>query len=216
MKQLKNEYLLEKLSGVNTLQLIKSKLGVNTKKAIYLVHRLRKRGYVKTTQNTDNIRIYYISKRVARPSHSFIDILNKNSPQKLYYFDDYIVHGKKPSLEEVLIYAIKSNSIRKIISCIGLFKKINNWSLLYRLSKKENLQRQVGALYDVARTIVKTRKMTKRFRNLSLPKKNDRFQYIINKYKSKHFQDIEKKWKVYIPLNIADLEDYNDWNRKTK
>jgi len=60
------------------------------------------------------------------------------------------------------------------------------------------------------------KKMTKRFMNLSLPKKTDKYEYIIDKYNSKHFQDIENKWKVYIPLNIADLEDYNDWNRTTK
>jgi len=208
MKHIKTEDLLDKIKGVHILKTIKEILNVDANRAIYLIHRLKKKGYVKTKQTSDNIRVYYISKKVIRPSYSFIDILNENSPQKLYNFDDYIVHNKKPSLEEVLIYAIKSKNIRKIISCIGLYKKINNWSLLYRLAKKENLQRQVGALHDVARTIIKTRKMTKRFRNLSLPKKTDKFQYIKEKYNSKHFQDIEKKWKVYIPLNIADLEDY--------
>lgn len=210
MKQMKTEQLLDELNGIYTLELVKSKLNVDSKKAIYLISRLRKKGYVKTRQNPDNKRVYYISKKVARPSYSFIDILNENSPQKLNYYDDYIVHNKKPTLEEVLLYAIKSKDIRKIISCIGLFKKINNWPLLYNLSKKENLQRQVGALYDVARTILKTRKMTKRFRNLSLPKKTDKFEHIKDKYNSKHYQEIEKKWKVYIPLNIADLEDYRN------
>ena len=208
MKQIKTENLLNELNGVSNLKIVKYKLDVDTKKAIYLISRLRKKGYVKTKQDSNNNRIYYISKRVARPSYSFIDTLNENCPQKLNYYDDYIVHDKKPILEEVLIYAIKSKDIRKIISCIGLFKKINNWSLLYGLSKKENLQRQVGALYDVARTILKTRKMTKRFRNLSLPKKSDEFQYIKDMFKSNNFKTIEKKWKVYIPLNIADLEDY--------
>lgn len=208
MKKIKTENLLESIEGVQTLKSIKNILGVKEKKAIYLVSRLRKKGYVKTKQDSDNIRTYYISKKVTRKSYSFIDILNENSPQKLNNFEDYIVHDKKPNLEEVLIYAIKSKDIRKIISCLGLFKKINNWPLLYRLSKKEGLQRQVGALYDVARTIIKTRKMTKRFQNLSLPKKTDKFQYIKDNYDSKHFQEIEKKWKVYIPLNIADLEDY--------
>ena len=50
--------------------------------------------------------------------------------------------------------------------------------------------------------------MAKRFRNLSLPKKDDKFQYIKEKFKSAHFQNIENKWKVYIPLNWGDLEEY--------
>ncbi len=213
MKQIKTEELLKILAGNHILKTVIEILNENgikadKQKAIYLIHRLKKRGYVKTKQTQDNIRVYYISKKVIRPSYSFIDILNENSPQKLYNFDDYIIHNKKPSLEEVLIYAIKSKNIRKIISCIGLFKKIKNWSLLYRLAKKQGLQRQVGALYDVARTVIKTRKVTKRFRNLSLPKKSEKFQFIIDRYNSKHFQEIEKKWKVYIPLNYNDLEDY--------
>ena len=56
--------------------------------------------------------------------------------------------------------------------------------------------------------IVKTRKMTKRFRNLSLPQKKDKFQYIIKGLKSNDFSNIEKIWKVHIPLNKKDLEDY--------
>lgn len=213
MKQIKTEELLKILAGNHILKTVIEILNENgikadKQKAIYLIHRLKKRGYVKTNQTSNNIRVYRISKKVLRPSFSFIDILNENTPQKLNYYDDYIVHDKKPSLEEVLIYAIKSKDIRKLIACIGLFQKINNWPLLYKLAKKENLQRQVGALYDVARTIIKTRKMTKRFRNLSLPKKTDKFQFIKDRYRSKHYQDIENKWKVYIPLNYLDLEDY--------
>ena len=91
---------------------------------------------------------------------------------------------------------------------MGLFKKINNWNLLYNLAKKENLEREVGALYDVARLVIKTRKMPKRFLNLSLPEKNDKYKYLKEGFKSASFQNIEKKWKVYIPLNIGDLEEY--------
>jgi hypothetical protein len=103
---------------------------------------------------------------------------------------------------------LKKKEIRPILASLALFKKIKNWPLLYKLAKKENLQRQVGALYDLARKIMKTRKMKKRFRNLSLPKKTDKFQHIISGLKSKDFQEIEKIWKVYIPFNKIDLEDY--------
>jgi len=147
---------------------------------------------------------------------SYVDMINSNSPMKIYGVDDYRIYGRKPTVEETLVYAIKTKDIRTILASLALYKKINKWSLLYRMAKKEGIQRQVGALYDIARTIMKTRKMTKRFRNLSLPKKTDKYEYIIDKYNSKHFQDIENKWKVYIPLNIGDLEDYNDWARTAK
>jgi len=44
--------------------------------------------------------------------------------------------------------------------------------------------------------------------NLSLPEKNDKYKYLKEGFKSASFQNIEKKWKVYIPLNIGDLEEY--------
>ena len=34
---------------------------------------------------------------------------------------------------------------------------------------------------------------------------------MIEHFSSDDFKDIEKKWKIYIPLNIADLEDYKRW-----
>ena len=119
-----------------------------------------------------------------------------------------MVYGKEISLEEALVYAIKSRSFRQILSSIALFKKIDNWPLLYRLSKAENIERQVGVLYDLSRKIMKTRKMSQRFRNLALPKRDTKYCYIIGRLDSRDFKDIEKKWKVHIPFNMADLEDY--------
>lgn len=82
---------------------------------------------------------------------------------------------------------------------------------MYQLGKKENLVREIAALYDVSRLILpKLRKMPKRFKNLALPKKTDKYKYIIKKFSSDDspIQKIEKKWKVYIPLNFADLTEY--------
>lgn len=213
---METEQLLKKLTGNQTLEMIKTSLDTDTKKAVYLIHRLRKKGYVKTKKLSNNKRLYNISIENKLGGVGYVDIINSISPMKIWGVDDYKIYGRKPSVEETLIYAIKTKDIRTILASLALYKKISKWSLLYRLAKKEGLQRQVGALYDVARTIIKTRKMTKRFRNLSLPKKLDKFQYIKDKFKSDNFQVIEETWKVYIPLNIADLEDYNDWNRKTK
>ena len=209
MKRIKIGELLEKIGGVQTIKSIKNILQVKEKRAIYLVSRLRKKGYVKTTQDKDNVRVYKISKKNTISGKSYAEVINENAPLGIYISKDYRIHGKKPSLEKTLIYAIKTKDIRTIIASLSLFKKINNWPLLYKLAKKEDLARQVGALYDVSRTIMKTRKMTMRFRNLSLPKRTDKFQYIIEKFKSNNFQNIEDKWRVLIPLNKSDLGEYN-------
>jgi hypothetical protein len=212
-KQLLLLELVKRLEGNHTLGSIieilnENGIKANKEKTVYLIHNLRKKGFVKTKRLSNNKRVYNISFDNMLGGFNYYEIINENSPIKLAINEDYKIHGKKKILEEALIYALKKNEIRPILASIVLFKKINNWPLLYKLAKKENLQRQIGALYDVARTIIKTRKMTKRFRNLSLPKNNEKSQYIIKGLKSRDFSNIEKIWKVYIPLNKIDLEDY--------
>ena len=123
--------------------------------------------------------------------------------------EDYFVHGRKIRAEDELIYALKKGTVRYVISSLFLFRKIEDWSYLYRLAKKEDLTRQISALYEVARIFIKkVRKMSKRFRRLTTPKKNDKYLFVIKGFNSDDFEEIEKKWKVYIPLNRADLEEY--------
>ena len=109
---------------------------------------------------------------------------------------------------ETLVYAIKTKSLRVILASLALFKKIHDWNELYTLSKKNHVERQAGVLYDLARTIIRTRKMAKRFLNKSIPRKYDKYVYIIENLSSKDFKEIENKWKVYLPFNKDDLEDY--------
>lgn len=209
-------FLARILEGNHTLESIQDILKENNivsdkKKAIYFIHRLRKKGYIKTQKLSNNKRLYNVSFENMLKGFNYYDIINDNSPIKLAVHEDYRIYGKKKILEEALVYALKKQSVRNILAILALFQKINNWHLLYNLAKKENLQRQVGALYDISRTKMKTRKMTKRFRNLSLPKKTDKYQYIIPNLISKDFKEIEKKWKVYIPINKIDLEYYKTW-----
>jgi hypothetical protein len=55
---------------------------------------------------------------------------------------------------------------------------------------------------------MKVRRMTLRFRNLSLPRGKMGYHYTVEGLKSKNFRDIEKVWKIYLPFNKSDLEDY--------
>lgn len=204
---MKIKELLHRLEGVQTIKSIMSILEIDRDKAIYYIHRLRKKEYVKTTTTSDKTRIYHISFENKLKGINYYDIINKYSPVKITR-NIYNVYDKKPTYEETLIFALKTKSFRTILASLSLFKKIEDWSQLYHLAKKNNIERQVGALYDLSRKLMRTRRMTKIFRNNALPKKKYTYQFIIEGLKSKDFKKIEKEWKIYIPFNIKDLEDY--------
>jgi len=201
--------IVQKLKGLNTLKMIESALNIDRSTAIYIVHKLRKKGFVKTKYTSDKKRVYYISPRNVLGGTSYTDTINEYSPLKIMETDQYYVYGKEITAEEALIYAITKKSVRYIIASLSLFRKIDNWSELYKKAKEKNLLREIAALYEVARRVIpKIRKMPKRFKNLAMPKKTDRFKYILDGFRSVNFKDIEKKWKVYVPLNFEDLVDY--------
>lgn len=197
-----------KLYGLNTLQMIEKTQGIDRARAITLIHRLRKKGYVKTHYQSNKRRVYHIAPENMLGGTSYIDILNKYSPIQLIAKDIHVIYGRTPSIEETLVYAVKRGTVRFILVALSLFRKVTNWSLLYHLAKKEGLIRQIAALYDIARFAVpKVRRMPQRFRNLALPKKTDKYVYIVKGFDSLNYQALEKKWKVFIPLNTADLRD---------
>ena len=205
---MKIKYLLKKLEGIQTINTVVDILSVSREKAVYYIYRLRKHGYVKTKRLSNNSRVYYISFENRLRGFSYHEIINSYSPVKLSTTQVYKVYGKEPTLEETLIYAIKTGSLRTILASLALFKKINNWGELYRLSKRNKVEREVGALYDLARRIMRTRRMSKRFRTDALLKESYDFVYMIPGLRSRDFRDIEIIWKVYLPFNRGDLEDY--------
>lgn len=201
--------LAQELRGLNTLKMIESALNVNRVKAIYIVYKLRQRGFVETEYRSDKTRVYHISPQNALGGTSYIDIINKYSPMKLLATEIYKIYGREPSIEETLIYAINRGSVRYIIASLALFRKIKNWSELYKRAKEKNLVREVAALYDISRAVVpKVKRMPQRFKTLATPKKQQKYKYIIKGLDSADFKNVEKKWKVYIPLNFSDLTDY--------
>ncbi|MCK5283468.1 MAG: hypothetical protein KAK00_08745 [Nanoarchaeota archaeon] len=205
---MKAQEILQKLSGIQTIESVMDILKVDKKRAIYYIHRLRRQGYIKTKRQSNNRRVYYISLENKLGGKSYYEIINQHSPIKISTPVIYKIYGKEPSLEETLIYAIKTKSFRTILASLALFKKIDNWTEVHILAKENYIERQVGALYDLARKIMKVRKMSKRFRNISLPKKEYIFRYILPELRSKDFKEIENMWKIYIPFNKEDLEEY--------
>ncbi len=200
--------ILQKLAGIQTVESIKDILKVDRRMAIYYLCRLRKEGYVKTKRQSNNRRVYIISIDNKLGGKSYYEIINEHSPIKVSTPIIHRIYGKEPSLEETLIYAIKTKSLRVILASLALFKKINNWSKLYTLAKENHILREVGVLYDLALQIMKVRRITKRFRNNALPKREEKFKYIIERLKSNDFISIEKTWKIYLPFNKSDLEEY--------
>ena len=133
----KYEKLAESLEGYETIETLSEKLKINRAKAIYVIYRLRKLGFVKTSYVVGKKRFYYISLSNKQKRTSYAEIINKFAPIGIASSNPYYIHGRIPSYEETLIYAIKKKDIRYLIASLVLFRKITNWSLLYNLAKKE-------------------------------------------------------------------------------
>lgn len=209
---MKYELITKALEGIRTIEDVQEKLKLEKDRAIYVLHILRKLGYLKTKYLPNKKRLYYISLRNKQDAISYLEAFNNEMPAaslRISDIEDYFVHGRTIRVEEQLVYALKKGTVRFVISALYLFRKIEDWSYLYQLAKEEHLVRQIAALYEVARMFVrKVRKMPRRFKRLASPKKEDTYAWIIKGISSDNFKNIEKKWKVYIPLNSSDLEEY--------
>lgn len=205
------EKILRNLEGLNTIEMIQKKLNIKKNTAIKKIHELRKLGYVKTSGGGKQPRLYSISRTKIQDigNSGLYEVINKNSPIKIREPYNHRIVGKELSIEEAIVRAIKTKNIRVIIAVLALFNKVNDWSKLYQHAKKENVRRKVGALYDIAKTVLRVKRMDERTRK-SMLKTDEKNKYIIKNMKSKSFKDIEKKWKVYIPLNSADLGRYKE------
>lgn len=208
IKTMKIRELVKGLEGIQTIKSVMTLLNVNERKAIYYIYRLRKQGYVKTLTTPNKTRVYHISFENKLKSHDYYDIINEYSPIKISPKEMYKIYGREVSVEETLIFAIKTKSFRTLLAALALFRYITNWSELYTLAKKNHVERQVGALYDMSRKIMRVRRMSKLFRKYALPPKDHEFQYVIEGFKSKCFEEIEQVWHIYLPFNKEDLEVY--------
>src|SRR3989344_1077282 len=200
--------LTKKIEGIYMLESIMATLKVDRGTAMNYISKLRKEGYVKTKRTSSGKRVYNISRQNKIGGKSYYEVLNQISPIKLSESETYKVYGREITFEEILIYAIKSGKLRVVLASLALFKHINNWTLLAELSSKNRVQRQVCVLYDLGRSIMKVRKIGKQFLKTCLPKQDDKYVYIIPNLESKDFDEIQQKWKVYLPFNKGDLQEY--------
>ena len=208
---MKSIEIAKKLEGINTLEMASKKLKVQKSTAVKIVSLLRKEGFVETSGGGKKPRLYTISPiRVAGKEHMGIyDIINKYSKVKLFKPFEHKVIDRDLTVEESIPMAVQAGSFRLVLAALGLFNYVKSWPRLCYYSKKYNVARKIGALYDITRTIMKTRKMDDRTRK-ALLKGDDKGKFIIKPHKSKDFKDIEKLWRVHIPFNKADLRRYKE------
>jgi len=202
--------IAKELEGLQTVNSIAKQLNVDRRTSINYAWALRKKGFLENVYG-GRVKLYRINPLIKRKTgYSFYELLNKYSKVKLAVREDYIIHSEKePSVEEILVRAVKNDNFRVVLASLGLFNKIRSWSRLYKFAKNYNVRRKIGALYDVAREIIRVRRMDDKTRKWLLNAKNEEI-YIIPRFKSKSFQDIEKKWNIFIPFNKADLEVYKE------
>lgn len=201
--------IARKVEGLQTVNSLARLLGVGSRTAANYACLLRKAGFLTTAYGGRKIRIYRINPLPRKErGYSFYALLNKYSKVKLAVRQDYFIYApKEPSVEEILARAVAREQFRVILASLGLFNKVKNWARLKKFSDRYGVGRKIGALYGVAKTCMRVRRMDERTRRgLHKGKKG----YICPGVKSKHFQDIEKEWGVFIPLNKADLEVYKE------
>ena len=205
-------YILSKdLKGFQTVDNIMNKLNISRKTAINYISILRKKGFLKNYGGGKRKRLYTISpiKEIEVGYPDIYEIINKYSRIGLITRKKYRRHDKQLTIEKVIVEAVKTKEYRTILATLDLFRKIKNWSILGKFAIKEGIGRKVGALYDVARTILKTKRMDLRTRK-SLLKSKARDKFIIPNIRSKDFMNIEREWNIYLPFNKADLERYRE------
>lgn len=202
--------LAKRLEGLHTVETIQDRLNISRRTAVNYVSMLKKGGYVNISRGHGK-RLYSISPIIMKldGEPGLHETINRYSNVKLTIPYHNRIHGKKYRIEDAIIEAIKTENYRVIIAAMPLFNHVNDWSLLCRLAKENNISNKVGALYDLARTIIRTKRMDKRTEH-SL-KRYRKKAYLIGINQEKEYKDIGKKWNVVIGLRQGDLMRLKEW-----
>ncbi|OGJ19050.1 hypothetical protein A3K73_04500 [Candidatus Pacearchaeota archaeon RBG_13_36_9] len=196
--------IAKKLEGLQTIESIMKILKVKRKTAINYVSNLKKNGYTTYYSAGKKKRIYQINTiKPQLKGDNLYGFINKYSKIKVNEPYKHILHNKKLTAEEAIVLALKSQNFRLILASLNLFRKVKNWRLLNEAAKKQEVQRQIGALYEVAKAFIRVKRMDKRTEKSMLKGKGEK--YIYDKIKTKEFFEISKKWRVEIPFRKEDL-----------
>lgn len=202
--------LARRADGIYTVEMLQELLGVGRRTAVNYISKLRKRGFVKTARGRGKKRLYAISPITVREDGNpgFYETLNKYSKIKIVAPCETRVHQRKITVEETIVWALQQKSYRLIIAAISLFNHVKNWSLLLKLARKENAEARVGALYDLAKTVARVKRIDKRTDNAlqkSVCRTRKKEILIRGLRREKEFRELGRKWNVVIGLTKDDL-----------
>jgi len=194
---------IRKIEGKQTLDTISRKLNLTRNSAANLVSKLRKEGYLKSSGGGKQPRIYTISlKKTTEFNDGMFDILSKKTPVKIHPPFIHKTDGIY-RVEDAIVDLIRLDDIRILIGVVYLFNHVRDWTYLRK--KARGIEGKVGALYDFARTIKKTRKMPDKVRRALLRRRPLK---IVNWLHEKEPNEMEKKWNVTVPLRGGDFDQY--------
>ena len=205
---MEKEEFLRKVEGIQTLDSLKDILHMKRGSILNRLSKLREEGYVKSMGGAKQKRLYKISQKVIPKENGMFTLINHYSKIKLHSYFIHNVHGKYTP-EDALIDALQEKDFRLLQSSLWLFNHITDWKRLHKLAKEKDLEPVIGALYDTARVVLRTRKMPENIYKSLLRKKTKKNRVILQHLQTNdpRLLEIQKKWHVIIPLAKADLED---------
>lgn len=195
-----------KSEGLHSADSFAQKLGLRRSTAILYLHHLRRQGFVKTQRGRRGRRLYDISPLQLRPvgSPGFLDIINKHASVTVVGPCPLRVYGRSLTLEEAIPEAAATRDWRIIRAALESMKAVRRWDLLVKAAREHQVERQVGALYTLARQLYRIRPMDKQLL-VRLRKAPLKDPYLAPPLKSRDFADIESEWGVHIPFNKSEL-----------
>jgi DNA-binding transcriptional ArsR family regulator len=202
---------MAKQGSLVSVKSLSERLGVSERTAVNYLSELRKRKLLETSRGRRGIRLYRIrpllKMDIGYPG--LYDTINRFSPIKVAAPYEHRIYDHEMTPEEAIVRAILTKDFRTVLASLALFSRVSDWSLLYKLAKKENLERQVGALYDVSRLCLRVRKMDGRIRNKMKSARLSN-KYILPGTMTKDFPEIEREWGVFVPFRAGDLRKYKE------
>jgi len=176
------------MKGIYTIERIEKERNISRQSAINLISRLKKKGLVKTNGGGKQIRFYKISEKPLEKENGMYEIINKYTPIKLYPTIKHIVYGRRCNVEQTIIDCLKMKDSRHSLAAAFLMNHIKNWGKMKELVILNNVGKEFGRLYDLAKEHIKIRKI------------NLNFEMYLRKMKKLHKTD----GRIYI--NANDIE----------
>lgn len=198
---MKLDYYTKLLEGRQTLETISNLTHLKKTSCLNLISRLKKANYLIKTGGGKQKRIYTISQKKLLKSNGMFDILNKYAKKKIIPPFEHTAHSDY-KIEDAIADLISLKSVRINVVLLSLFNHIKNWNYLYQSSKQKNVTRNIGLFYDIARLTEKTKRMPNNIYQRFLSSNS----YMPYKNSGGDFKDLEKKWRLKVPLKRKDLQ----------